>query len=75
MSDHDADKPEFRNPATRERRAWIDRALASVRDSLREGDRPPVDEHDPTAGTSAVAEAPRAPRPRLAVVPGSRRGV
>ncbi len=32
MSDRDADKPEFRNPATRERRAWIDRALASVRD-------------------------------------------
>jgi hypothetical protein len=74
MSDHDADQPEFRNPATRERRAWIDRALASVRASLRDGDRPPVEEHDPTAGTGALADAPPAPRPRLAVVPGSRRG-
>ena len=73
MSDRDPDEPVFKNPATLQRRAWIDRALASVRDSLRDPDRAAGDPHDPAHGTGALPEQASPPRPQLVVVRGSRR--
>lgn len=73
MSEHDTDDSPFKNPATRQRRAWIDRALASARDTVADPDRAAPCEHDPTRGTGALVDEKPAPRPRLAAVPGTRR--
>jgi hypothetical protein len=71
MNDRDKDSV-FRNPATRARRAWIDRALASARETLAAGNGPEPCEYDPTAGTRAEPGEGSAPAPRLRVVPGPR---
>jgi hypothetical protein len=71
MNDRDKDSV-FRNPATRARRAWIDRALASARETLAAGNGPEPCEYDPTAGTGAGSAEPPAPAPRLSIVPGRR---
>lgn len=63
MSDRDDHDDLIRNPDTRSRRAWINRALQGVRRRLESGEGLP-----PAAGT----EPP--PRPRLYVVRSSRKG-
>jgi hypothetical protein len=63
MSDRDETEDILKNPETRTRRAWVERALQGVRRRLDSG------EALPEAG-----EVPEAPaRPRLSVVPSGRK--
>lgn len=73
--DHDIDQPSFRNEETVQRRAWIDRALAGVRERLR-----PHELGGSSTGSSPGAEPaepgePATPRgagkPQLYLVPRS----
>ncbi len=67
MSDRDPDEPLIKNPVTRQRRAWIDTAVAAVRERLQDGS-------GPAASDQPAARGPRgaAYRPRLTVIPGGR---
>lgn len=75
MSDRDHDEPIFRNEETLQRRAWIERALAGVRDRLRPhelgGPGPaasvPVEPEEPASNAATV-------RPRLYLVRKADRG-
>ncbi len=74
MSDHDHEtgRPTFRNEETVQRRAWIDRALAGVRERLRPqelgGSSP---ESSPGAEPAEPANARGAGKPQLYLVPRS----
>jgi hypothetical protein len=68
MSDDDRDRPLIRNEDTLARRAWIDLALASVRNRLRPdelGEAPAAPEAPPAAEPEPPAEAGR---PKLYLV-------
>jgi len=79
MTDHDDDQPLIRNEDTLRRRAWIDRALAGVRQRLLPAD--PAGEQPAAPPAAGVAGAPapvatipeggEAPRPRLYLVRGN----
>ncbi len=60
MSDRDDQDDLIRNPDTRSRRAWINRALQGVRRRLEAGEEMPQ-----------AAEAERPPQPHLYVVRSS----
>lgn len=76
MSDRDPDEPLIKNPLTRQRRAWIDHAVAAVRERLQESavpaiaDRPATRTTTRTTARNAARGAPY--RPRLTVIPGGR---
>jgi hypothetical protein len=69
MSDRDQpdDEPLIKNPATRQRRAWIDHAIAAVREKLQDGSLP-ASPGRPPAGMVRGARY----RPRLTVIQGGR---
>jgi hypothetical protein len=74
MSDDDKNRPLIRNEDTLHRRAWIDRALAGVRGTLKPaelgegaGAAPPAGPAEPAA-KPGPAPAPDATRPRLYLV-------
>jgi hypothetical protein len=67
MSDHEQDPPRFRNEETVRRRAWIDRALAGVRDRLQPAELGPA--APVPKSTDSQPEGP-AGRPRLYLVKG-----
>lgn len=72
MTDQDDDQPLIRNEDTLHRRAWIDRALAGVRQRLVPADPPGEAAAAPVAAPPA-AQAPEAAtpaRPRLYLVRG-----
>lgn len=69
MSDRDQtdDEPLIKNPATLQRRAWIDHAIAAVREKLQDGSLPASPGRRP-AGVDRGAPY----RPRLTVIRGGR---
>lgn len=81
MTDQDDDQPLIRNEDTLHRRAWIDRALAGVRQRLIPADPPGEPAATPAAPAVPAAEAPTptalapegsdATRPRLYLVGGN----
>jgi len=67
MSDRDPDEPLIKNPVTRQRRAWIDHAVAAVRERLQDGAVPAATDRPATRSTRGAPY-----RPRLTVIPGGR---
>jgi len=69
MSDRDQpdDELRIRNPETLQRRAWIEHAIAAVRDRLQDGSLP-----RPPGRPAGDVERSAAERPSLTVIRGGR---